>query len=224
MGGILGGQRVCWPPLSNYWGGLAPPWPPSSYAYDVQSLWDKFVTRLQQGIDKFIPVRKAGTRDGFPWINQEIRRLIRKRDKLYKRWSRSGRPYDHNKFLEQKHLVRRVSKRAYEKYLGDILGFNNERDGQNMREPPKVKTKKLYSLLKHSKQDSGSIASLKKDGQTVSTKTDKVNTLNIQFQSVFSPKTPVSFKSPLPKSHCRICMTPVLTSLSSPVPTPKCLT
>ena len=50
--------------------------------------------------------------DGFPWINQEIRRLIRKRDKLYKRWSRSGRPYDHNKFLEQKHLVRRVSERA----------------------------------------------------------------------------------------------------------------
>ena len=25
---------------------------------DVQSLWDKFVTRLQQGTDKFIPVRK----------------------------------------------------------------------------------------------------------------------------------------------------------------------
>ena len=30
-----GGQRVCWAPLSNYWGGLAPPpGPPSSYAYD----------------------------------------------------------------------------------------------------------------------------------------------------------------------------------------------
>ena len=28
MGGLLGGQRVCWPPLSNYWGGLAPPGPP----------------------------------------------------------------------------------------------------------------------------------------------------------------------------------------------------
>ena len=31
-----GGQRVCWPPLSSYWGGLAPPGPPSSYAYVVQ--------------------------------------------------------------------------------------------------------------------------------------------------------------------------------------------
>ena len=42
MGGLLGGagggggrQRVCWPPLSNYWGAW-PPWPPPfSYAYDI---------------------------------------------------------------------------------------------------------------------------------------------------------------------------------------------
>ena len=30
-----GGQRVCWPPLSNYWGGGWPPGPPSSYVYDI---------------------------------------------------------------------------------------------------------------------------------------------------------------------------------------------
>ena len=46
---------------------------------DVQELWDMFASRLEQGIDKFIPTRKAGTRDGFPWINQEIRRLMRKK-------------------------------------------------------------------------------------------------------------------------------------------------
>ena len=75
---------------------------------DVQQMWDIFASRLEQGIDKFIPTRKAGTRDGFPWINQEIRRLMRKRDKLYKRMKRSGRPNDTKKFLENKHLVRRV--------------------------------------------------------------------------------------------------------------------
>ena len=60
----------------------------------VQELWDKFASRLEQGIEKFVPVRKAGTRDGFPWINQEIRRLMHKRDKFYKRMKRSGRPSD----------------------------------------------------------------------------------------------------------------------------------
>ena len=87
---------------------------------------------------------------------------MRKRDKLYKlykRWCRSGIPYDQKKFLEQKHLVRRISDRAYEKYLKDILGINNDDD--DLDTPPKVKTKKLYSLLRHSKQNSSGIASLK---------------------------------------------------------------
>ena len=161
----------------------------------VQSMWDRFASKLEQGIDKFIPTRQSGTRDGFPWINQEIRRLMRKLDKLYKRWSRSGRPHDQSKFLNYKHLVRRVSEKAYEKYLGDILGINNEIPDQDVGEPLKVKTKKLYSLLKHSKQDSNGIAPLKKDGQTLLTEVGKANALNDQFQSVFSPKTPISLKS-----------------------------
>ena len=166
----------------------------------VQSMWDRFASKLEQGIDKFIPTRQSGTQDGFPWINQEIRRLMRKRDKLYKRWSRSGRPYDQSKFLNYKHLVRRVSEKAYEKYLGDILGINNEILDQDVGEPPKVKTKKLYSRLKHSKQDSNGIAPLKKDGQTLLTEVGKANALNDQFQSVFSPKTPISLKSLAQKS------------------------
>ena len=91
---------------------------------DVQELWDMFASRLEQGIHKFIPTRKVGTRDGFPWLNQEIRCLMRKRDKLYKRMKRSGRLNDTKKFLEYKHFVRRVTDRAYERYLGDILGIN----------------------------------------------------------------------------------------------------
>ena len=117
---------------------------------------------------------------------------MRKRDKLYKRWSRSGRPDDQKKVLDQKHLVRRITDRAYEKYLKDILGLNNEED--DLDAPPKVKTKKLYSLLKHSKQDSSGIASLKANDTTHTEDTDKANALNGQFNSVFRPKSPISLK------------------------------
>ena len=33
---------------------------------DIQELWDKFSSGLQQGIDKYIPIRRSGTKDGFP--------------------------------------------------------------------------------------------------------------------------------------------------------------
>ena len=80
---------------------------------DIQVLWDEFVTKLQQSIDTCIPVRKAGSRNGLLWVNQEIRRLMRRRDKCYKRWTRSGRPTDQKKFLDYKHLVHHMSERAY---------------------------------------------------------------------------------------------------------------
>ena len=50
---------------------------------DTHIMWDRFVARLQQGIDDLIPVGKAGTRDGFPWINNKIHRHMRKRDQFY---------------------------------------------------------------------------------------------------------------------------------------------
>ena len=40
----------------------------------------------------------------------------------------------------------------------------------------------------------------KKDGQTLLTETAKANALNDQFQSLFSPKTPISLKSLAQKS------------------------
>ena len=104
---------------------------------DVQELWVMLASGLEQGIDKFIPTRKSGTRDGFPWINQEVCHLMRKWDKLYKPMKLSGRPNDTKKFLDYKHLVRRVTERAYEHYLGDILGINTITE-QEENSPPKI--------------------------------------------------------------------------------------
>ena len=58
-----------------------------------------------------------------------------------------------------------------------------------------MNTKKMYSLLKHSKQDSSGVAPLKSDGRTLSDDCEKSNALNRQFQSVFSPKSPERLSS-----------------------------
>ena len=44
---------------------------------DIKILWDSFVTKLQHGIDTCIPIGKAKPIDGLPWINQEIRRIMK---------------------------------------------------------------------------------------------------------------------------------------------------
>ena len=107
---------------------------------------------------------------------------------------RSGRQNDKKKFQEYKHLVCSFTVRAYERYLGDILGMNTTTE-QEENSPPKMNTKKMYSLLKHSKQESSGVAPLKPDGRTLSDDCEKSNALNRQFQSVFSPKSPERLSS-----------------------------
>ena len=52
--------------------------------------------------------------------------------------------------------------------------------------------KKLFTLLKHSKQDSASVAPLRKHNSVHQDDPTKTTILNEQFQSVFSRKTPNS--------------------------------
>ena len=94
----------------------------------------------------------------------------------------------------------------------------------NKREiaPTKVNTKTMYSLLKHSKQDSSSEAPLKSDGRTLSDDCEKSNALNRQFQSVFSPKSPERLSSlaqrKLQELNDQGCNLPFQSSLYSQMP------
>ena len=58
----------------------------------VEALWLEFKKALNIGIQKFIPSKHAGQKKHLSWITQSIRREIRKRDRLYKRFKSSKDP------------------------------------------------------------------------------------------------------------------------------------
>ena len=94
-------------------------------------------------------------------------------------------------FLIPKHKVQQQIRAAYHHYIEDILGITTETG--NISHSP-TNTKKLFTILKHSKKDSQSIPPLQSKGKTFSDTTDKADILNQQFQSVFSPKNPLSLQ------------------------------
>ncbi|KAH3706286.1 hypothetical protein DPMN_065671 [Dreissena polymorpha] len=96
-------------------------------------------------------------------------------------------------YLALKHPCRKETRQAYQNYLADILNINNTPDHEYSNNRPN--TKKLYSLLKHAKQDSTGIDSLKKNNKMHTSDGDKVTALIEQFQSVFTSKSPISLKS-----------------------------
>ena len=152
----------------------------------METLWLEFKEALNAGIGKFIPTKFVGQKKHLPWITQPIRREIRKRDRLYNKFKRSKAPKDRKAFLNTKHGVKTKIKMAYDKYLEDILGLNDDTGNQPFCR------KKLFGFLRCSHADAQGIAVLKKGDAAFTGNVDQANLLNSQFQSVFLIRSPLS--------------------------------
>ena len=56
----------------------------SSDTTDVNTMWEHFKDTLHSSLKSHIPHRRAKTRDGYPWIGPELKKLLRKQHRLYK--------------------------------------------------------------------------------------------------------------------------------------------
>ena len=90
-----------------------------------------------------------------------------------------------------RHQVRRKLSQAHNQYIESILGISKSEESTETGKPS-YSTKQMYTLLNRSKNDSRGILSLSQDGTLYSNTKDKADILNSQFQSVFTPKTPLS--------------------------------
>ena len=92
--------------------------------------------------------------------------------------------------VEKRELVAllKVKKNSYKNYLADILGEGSGDENEGSVFSPK----KLFSLIKNSRQDNRGISTLK-DSENIlhSGNVKKANLLNSQFQSVFSRLSPL---------------------------------
>ena len=73
----------------------------------VEELWTSFADALEAGMQECIPMKLLSCKGSLPWITQEIKRLIRKRDKLYTACKASGDSAKRKSFLALRQLIKR---------------------------------------------------------------------------------------------------------------------
>ena len=154
------------------------------YGQTVEQLWTDFTTTLDKLVQECIPAKLIRGKSSLPWITQEIKRLIRKRDSLYRKFKRSGDSDMKTKFQTLRQQIKKKIKDSYQAYLENLLGLNDE--------DSKCDSKKLFSFLKNSRCDQQGIPPLKHDNILYSDTKTKANLFNQQFNSVFTPKEPLS--------------------------------
>ena len=87
----------------------------------VNSMWTYFQNNLDNSIKNNIPHKTAKYKVGFPWINRDIQRLIRKGDRSYKRKKKSRNKADKNKCNTLKHEAQRQLRKAYWQYVEGVV-------------------------------------------------------------------------------------------------------
>ena len=176
----------------------------------ADGLWCKFCVELNAATKKFIPHKLTKSRNGLPYLTKDLKRLMRKRDKLHARKD--------PRYKVLKHAVQKKPRCAYYQYVEDIISPSNNDNHLETNE-------RFCGLLKHAKADSAEVHPPKKtNGALISEPKEKASLLNSYFQSVFTGETPLPLKHqylkrtggeqlPLPRyarnNHypCRNCQT-----------------
>ena len=83
----------------------------------VNDMWVSFKSEVIAAIERFIPTKMTKTKYSLPWIDSSIRRLIRKREKLYFRARKSSSPDVKNHYRRFRAHVQRSS----EMHIGNIF-------------------------------------------------------------------------------------------------------
>ncbi|XP_071506791.1 uncharacterized protein [Diadema antillarum] len=139
---------------------------------DICSLWTTFKTSLSHIIDESVPSRTTKRRKSLPWFNHKLKRMVRRKARLYKQAKRSN---DWGKFKDFQRKCKRAFRIAEEEYVNTsiITGLDNNN------------SKPFWRYVKAKRQDRTGLPPLKKDGKLLHDSKDKAQILVKQFESVF---------------------------------------
>ncbi|CAG2192837.1 unnamed protein product [Mytilus edulis] len=85
---------------------------------NVQEMSDTFKKELFQSMDKHIPSKEIRSKNNLPWINHKIRKLFKKKQRLYQQAKKTKKWTNYRQF--QKEVKRQVRKAEYS-YINDTI-------------------------------------------------------------------------------------------------------
>ena len=127
----------------------------------VNDMWVSFKSELLAAIERFIPSKMTKTKYSSPWIDSSIKRLIKRRDRLYFRAHKSSSPDIKSHYKRFRACVQKVIRDAYWKHISGIFSFDT--DSADPDCPQKMRRRKSFGHLSSSSRKTrlGSIHSEK---------------------------------------------------------------
>lgn len=122
----------------------------------TEDLWAKFCQGVTRIISIHIPTKTPKGHKKLPWITETVIKLIRKKNKLFTHWKRSGKPNLKARLDSIKKTVKKEMHLAYSHYLQNLI----ERPDATTEH--RSKQNKFWSYIKSVGKDTSSIPPLKR--------------------------------------------------------------
>ena len=134
--------------------------------------WAAFCKKIEECVNRYVPVRRKRNRNRPPWLNQEILRAIRKKKRVWKQVKGGPIPAEYKELEKTVKNMIRTSKRKFEKNLASS----------------KTKNKKpFFAYIKKQTGCRQMVGPLKNgEGKTISDTVGMAEILNKTFQEAFT--------------------------------------
>ncbi|XP_072164906.1 uncharacterized protein [Diadema setosum] len=144
----------------------------------IEDSWQSFENFIQNITDKYIPSKLSSSRYNLPWMNSQLKRLIRRKDRAFHTAKRTDRLANWKRYRSLRSDVRKALRKAEAQYMSNTIF-------ESLRSNPK----KFWSYIKTKRGNRCGIPALQKGqkGENLVTHpAGKAELLNKEYQSVFT--------------------------------------
>ena len=151
-------------------------------ARSVDENWRSLVETVQLTMEKNIPQTKTGKRNNLPWITHNVKRQMKRRDRLLKKAKKKKTPGAWKAFRIQRNATTSAIRQARDNYIHDIIG-----DLAHATEHDRYAgTKRFFGYIKAQKKEKSGVPTLNVGDETVTTDQGKADAFNKQFKDAFT--------------------------------------
>ena len=142
---------------------------------DINTNWCTIKSILNNRLHDYVPYRTTKSRHNLPWITNEIKRSMRKQDRLFLRARKSNSNNDWSNIRKFRNFVGKLITSSHRIYMNNVIG-------SNLVENPKS----FWSYVKLKRTDNICVPTLKTGTQVCNYNIDKAEALNNHICSIIS--------------------------------------
>jgi hypothetical protein len=99
---------------------------------DVNKTWDQFRTTIEDIMKKYIPTKSTSTRNSHPWINRNINKFTRRKNRAHQKARYTKKSKDWNRYTKLKSACQREIRKSHDSYLQDIVSGDMKNNSKKL--------------------------------------------------------------------------------------------